>query len=114
MGSYETHRAMFEAYSRNAGAWTWISVQSIAMTCGAIPPPPFFLISRLTTTHALAFETPFPPPNSFPCSPDSKGLATGVVQWMLNSAFPSNMWNLYAYSLSPGGAFFGTQVSHGL
>lgn len=51
MASYESHRAMFEAYSRN------------------------------------------------------KYTSTGVVQWMLNSAFPSNMWNLYDPSLRQGGAY---------
>jgi exo-1,4-beta-D-glucosaminidase len=35
--------------------------------------------------------------------------ATGVVQWMLNNAWPSLIWHLHDYYLRPGGGFFGTQ-----
>jgi len=35
--------------------------------------------------------------------------STGVVQWMLNSAWPSFIWHLYDYYLNPGGAYFGTK-----
>jgi exo-1,4-beta-D-glucosaminidase len=35
--------------------------------------------------------------------------ATGVIQWMLNSAWPSVIWNLYDYYLRPGGGYFGTK-----
>jgi exo-1,4-beta-D-glucosaminidase len=34
--------------------------------------------------------------------------ATGVIHWMLNSAWPKLWWQLYDYYLMPGGAFFGT------
>jgi exo-1,4-beta-D-glucosaminidase len=39
----------------------------------------------------------------------NKYTATGVIQWMLNSAWPSLIFNLYDYYLRPGGAYFGTQ-----
>ncbi len=35
--------------------------------------------------------------------------ATGVIGWMLNSAWPSVFWQLYDYYLQPTGAFYGTQ-----
>jgi len=35
--------------------------------------------------------------------------ATGVIQWMLNNAWPSVIWNLYDYFLHPGGGYFGTK-----
>ncbi len=35
--------------------------------------------------------------------------ATGVIQWMLNSAWPEMYWQLYDYYLRPNGAFYGTQ-----
>jgi exo-1,4-beta-D-glucosaminidase len=35
--------------------------------------------------------------------------ATGVIGWMLNSPWPSLIWQLYDYYLSPTGAFFGTK-----
>ena len=34
--------------------------------------------------------------------------ATGVVQWMLNSAWPKLYWQLYDHYLMPNGAFYGT------
>lgn len=34
--------------------------------------------------------------------------ATGVIQWMLNSAWPEFFWQLYDYYLRPNGAFYGT------
>lgn len=33
--------------------------------------------------------------------------STGVIQWMLNSAWPSNIWHLYDYYGVGGGSFYG-------
>jgi exo-1,4-beta-D-glucosaminidase len=35
--------------------------------------------------------------------------STGVIQWMLNNAWPSVIWNLYDYYLVPSGAYFGSK-----
>ncbi|HVI09824.1 MAG TPA: beta galactosidase jelly roll domain-containing protein [Candidatus Binatia bacterium] len=35
--------------------------------------------------------------------------ATGVIQWMLNNAWPSMIWHLYDYYLRPGGGYFGAK-----
>jgi exo-1,4-beta-D-glucosaminidase len=35
--------------------------------------------------------------------------ATGVIQWMLNNAWPSMIWHLYDYYLRPGGGYYGTK-----
>ena len=35
--------------------------------------------------------------------------STGVIQWMLNNAWPSLIWHVFDYYLRPGGGFFGTQ-----
>ncbi|HKV23614.1 MAG TPA: glycoside hydrolase family 2 protein [Candidatus Acidoferrum sp.] len=39
----------------------------------------------------------------------NKYKSTGVIQWMLNNAWPSLIWHLYDYSLHPAGGFFGTK-----
>jgi exo-1,4-beta-D-glucosaminidase len=39
----------------------------------------------------------------------NKYAATGVIQWMLNNAWPSLIWHLYDYYLAPAGAYFGTK-----
>ncbi len=35
--------------------------------------------------------------------------ATGVIQWMLNNAWPSLIWHLWDHSLRAGGGYFGTK-----
>jgi exo-1,4-beta-D-glucosaminidase len=35
--------------------------------------------------------------------------ATGVIQWMLNNAWPSLIWHLYDYYLMPAGGYYGTK-----
>jgi exo-1,4-beta-D-glucosaminidase len=39
----------------------------------------------------------------------NKYTSTGVIQWMLNNAWPSIIWHLYDYYLRPGGGYFGTK-----
>ncbi|MHC4535038.1 MAG: glycosyl hydrolase 2 galactose-binding domain-containing protein [Planctomycetota bacterium] len=39
----------------------------------------------------------------------TEGIATGVVQWMLNAAWPKMYWQLYDWYLNPNGAFYGTK-----
>jgi exo-1,4-beta-D-glucosaminidase len=39
----------------------------------------------------------------------NKYKSTGVIQWMLNNAWPSLIWHLYDYYLRPGGGYFGTK-----
>ena len=40
---------------------------------------------------------------------EHKYASTGVIQWMLNNAWPSLIWHLYDYYLQPAGGFFGTK-----
>ena len=35
--------------------------------------------------------------------------STGVIQWMLNNAWPSLIWHLYDYYLVPAGGYYGTR-----
>ena len=39
----------------------------------------------------------------------NKYRSTGVIQWMLNNAWPSVVWHLYDYYLQPAGGYFGTK-----
>lgn len=38
-----------------------------------------------------------------------KYTSTGVIQWMLNNAWPSTYWHLFDYYLQPAGGYFGTK-----
>jgi exo-1,4-beta-D-glucosaminidase len=35
--------------------------------------------------------------------------STGVIQWMMNNAWPSMIWHLYDYYLRPGGGYYGAK-----
>jgi exo-1,4-beta-D-glucosaminidase len=39
----------------------------------------------------------------------NKYVATGVIQWMLNNAWPSLIWHLYDYYMVPAGGYYGTK-----
>jgi exo-1,4-beta-D-glucosaminidase len=39
----------------------------------------------------------------------NKYTSTGVIQWMLNNAWPSMIWHLFDFYLRPGGGYFGTK-----
>jgi exo-1,4-beta-D-glucosaminidase len=39
----------------------------------------------------------------------NKYTTTGVIQWMMNNAWPSLIWHLYDYNLEPAGGYFGTK-----
>ena len=39
----------------------------------------------------------------------NKYQSTGVIQWMLNNAWPAMIWHLYDYYLRPGGGYFGAK-----
>jgi exo-1,4-beta-D-glucosaminidase len=38
--------------------------------------------------------------------------ATGVIHWLLNSAWPSLIWHLYGYDLAPAGGYFGAKKAN--
>ena len=42
----------------------------------------------------------------------NKYRSTGVIQWMLNNAWPSMIWHLYDYYLRPGGGYFGSKKAN--
>jgi exo-1,4-beta-D-glucosaminidase len=39
----------------------------------------------------------------------NKYKSTGVIQWMMDNAWPSIIWHLYDYYLQPAGGYFGTK-----
>ena len=42
----------------------------------------------------------------------NKYTSTGVIQWMLNNAWPGIIWHLYDYYLLPGGGYFGAKMAN--
>jgi len=43
---------------------------------------------------------------------ERKYVATGVIQWMLNNAWPGMIWHLYDFYLRPGGSYFGAKKAN--
>ena len=41
----------------------------------------------------------------------NKYTSTGVIQWMLNNAWPSLIWHLYDFYMRPGGGYFGAKTA---
>jgi exo-1,4-beta-D-glucosaminidase len=41
----------------------------------------------------------------------NKYTSTGIIQWMLNNAWPSMIWHLYDWYLRPGGSYFGVKIA---
>jgi exo-1,4-beta-D-glucosaminidase len=39
----------------------------------------------------------------------NKYASTGIIQWMLNNAWPGMIWHLYDWYLRPGGSYFGVK-----
>jgi exo-1,4-beta-D-glucosaminidase len=39
----------------------------------------------------------------------NKYVSTGIIQWMLNNAWPSMIWHMYDWYLRPGGSYFGVK-----
>ena len=59
-----------------------------------------------------AKRKPWPTTTSAPCLKPMPGISmssTGVIQWMLDNAWPSLIWHLYDYYLVPAGGYFGTK-----
>lgn len=42
----------------------------------------------------------------------NKYVSTGIIQWMLNNAWPSVYWHLFDWYLRPGGGYFGTKKAN--
>ncbi|MGP8248093.1 MAG: glycosyl hydrolase 2 galactose-binding domain-containing protein [Bryobacteraceae bacterium] len=42
----------------------------------------------------------------------NKYASTGVIQWMLNNAWPGMIWHLYDWYLRPGGSYFGVKKAN--
>jgi exo-1,4-beta-D-glucosaminidase len=68
--------------------------------------PPENLKDYLRKSDAMAYEGERA---MFEAYARNKYVSTGVIQWMLNNAWPSLIWHLYDYYLVPSGGYFGTK-----
>jgi exo-1,4-beta-D-glucosaminidase len=72
----------------------------------AIYGPPAGLDDYLVKSQAMAYEGERA---MFEAYSRNKYATTGIIQWMLNNAWPSTIWHLFDYYLQPAGGYFGTK-----
>lgn len=72
----------------------------------AIYGPPKGLDDYLRKSQAMSYDGERA---MFEAFGRNKYKATGVIQWMLNNAWPSVIWHLYDFYLQPAGGYFGTK-----
>ncbi|MGO9305390.1 MAG: glycoside hydrolase family 2 protein [Candidatus Korobacteraceae bacterium] len=68
--------------------------------------PPSGLDDYLRKAQAIAYDGERA---MFEAYGRNKYTSTGVIQWMLNNAWPSTYWHLYDYYMYPAGGYFGTR-----
>jgi exo-1,4-beta-D-glucosaminidase len=72
----------------------------------AIYGPPKGLDDYLLKSQSMAYDGERA---MFEAFARNKYKSTGVIQWMLNNAWPSVIWHLYDYYLQPAAGYFGTK-----
>ena len=72
----------------------------------AIYGPPAGLDDYLLKSQAMAYEGERA---MFEAYSRNKYATTGIIQWMLNNAWPSTIWHLFDYYLQPAGGYFGAK-----
>jgi exo-1,4-beta-D-glucosaminidase len=68
--------------------------------------PPSGLDDYVTKSQAMAYDAERA---MFEAYARNKYTSTGVIQWMLNNAWPSLYWHLFDYYLQPAGGYFGSK-----
>ena len=68
--------------------------------------PPTGLDDYITKAQAMAYDGERA---MFEAYARNKYSSTGVIQWMLNNAWPSVVWHLYDYFMQPAGGYFGAK-----
>ncbi len=91
-------------YHAGGGDFMNVDVFNAAMRATYGWPDSMEAYSRIAQTMAYDGERAM-----FEAYTRNKYTSTGVIQWMLNNAWPSVIWHLYDYYLQTGGGYFGTK-----
>jgi exo-1,4-beta-D-glucosaminidase len=91
-------------YHAGGGDFMNVDVFNDAMRATYGMPDSMPAYSRVAQTMAYDGERAM-----FEAYARNKYTSTGVIQWMLNNAWPSVIWHLYDYYLNTGGGYFGTK-----
>ncbi|PWY94988.1 putative beta-mannosidase [Aspergillus sclerotioniger CBS 115572] len=94
--------------SRSDSQFHTRSIYNAALTARYGPPsslPDYIFKAQLMDYEATRAEF-----ESFSIRQSAPRPATGVIYWMLNSAWPNLHWQLFDYYLHPAGAYYGTKI----
>jgi len=86
------------------GEFTNLKVFDAAMTAVYAKPDSAEAYERMAQTMEYDSERAM-----YEAYSKNKYTSTGVIQWMLNNAWPSMIWHLYDYYLDAGGGYFGAK-----
>jgi len=92
------------SYHNGGGEFTNLKVFSDAMEAIYAKPNSAADYERMSQTMEYDSERAM-----YEAYSKNKYDSTGVVQWMLNNAWPSMIWHLYDYYLDAGGGYFGAK-----
>lgn len=91
-------------YHAGGGGFMNLNVMNSAMAGMYAAPESAAEYTRMAQTMAYDSERAM-----FEAYGRSKYVATGVIQWMLNNAWPSLIWHLYDYNLDPDAGYYATK-----
>ncbi|HTU34463.1 MAG TPA: glycoside hydrolase family 2 protein [Candidatus Acidoferrum sp.] len=93
-------------WNYHAGSGGFKNLAHFQEAMDAIYGPPSNFTDYELKAQALAYDSERA---MFEAYSRNKYSATGVIQWMLNNAWPSLIWHLYDYYLQPAGGYFGVK-----
>ncbi len=91
-------------YHAGGGGFTNLKVFRTAMNARYTTPTSMEEFAKWSQVMAYEGERAM-----FEAYSRNKYTSTGVIQWMMNNAWPSLIWHLYDYYLMPAGGYFGAK-----
>ena len=95
------------AWLSHTGLGTYSRLDHFNEAMNAIYGPPSGLDDYERKAQAMAYDSERAMFEAY--SRNKYSSATGIIQWMLNNAWPSLFWHLYDYYLQPAGGYFGAK-----
>jgi exo-1,4-beta-D-glucosaminidase len=92
------------SYHNGGGEFTNLKVLDEAMAAVYAKPNSAADYERIAQTMAYDSERAM-----YEAYSKNKYVSTGVIQWMLNNAWPSMIWHLYDYYLDTGAGYYATK-----
>lgn len=98
-----------EAWQTHAGGNEFAKPEIFNRAMAASYGPPADLRDYLRKAQAMTYEGERA---MFEAYSGHRYNATGIIQWMLNNAWPSIYWHLYDYYLQGAGGYYGTRKAN--